>query len=129
VIARHSPRSLNLLTNESRADQREKLHDETGELAGGPSSPLILLEMVFPAFTSMRQEARSGEVLAAGSLRRGFPFARRRLRPAAHRAGKVSLTSQSLKEKGVGLTPTPLCLCLGRHFAENGPAFEALNKP
>jgi hypothetical protein len=42
VIARYLPRSLNLLTNESRADEREKLHDETGEQAGGSSSPFFL---------------------------------------------------------------------------------------
>jgi hypothetical protein len=48
-IARHSPRSLNLFANESRADEREKLHDETGEQAGGPSSPFFLCFPVFPS--------------------------------------------------------------------------------
>jgi hypothetical protein len=43
MIARYLPRSLNLLTNESRADKREKLHDETGEQAGGSSSPFFLV--------------------------------------------------------------------------------------
>jgi hypothetical protein len=36
----------------SRADKREKLHDATGEQAGGSSSPFFD-EVVFPAFTSM----------------------------------------------------------------------------
>jgi hypothetical protein len=57
MIARYSPRSLNLLTDESRADEREKLHDETGEQAGGAKLSLFF-EAVFPAFTSMNQEAR-----------------------------------------------------------------------
>ena len=42
MIARYLPRSLNLLTNESRADKREKLHDATGEQAGGSSSPFLV---------------------------------------------------------------------------------------
>ena len=68
-FARHSARSLNLLTNESRADQREKLHDETGELAGGQALPFFIND----------HEPRSPTVrLTAGLLpagpRRTMPF-------------------------------------------------------
>src|SRR5262245_16054701 len=38
-IARHSPRSLNLLADESRAEQRERR--DGGSWSGGPSSPFF----------------------------------------------------------------------------------------
>jgi hypothetical protein len=58
VIARHSPPSLNLLANESRADEREKLHDESGGAGRGPSSPFFC-EMVFPASAALEAKART----------------------------------------------------------------------
>ena len=65
MIARHLPCSPNLFTNESRADQREKLHDEDGGAGRGASSPFFC-EMVFPASTSMK---RPPEQAVVGLLR------------------------------------------------------------
>ena len=41
-IARYSPRSRNLLTVESRADLRERLHDDGGARSGGQALPFFV---------------------------------------------------------------------------------------